>query len=238
MKQPQNSRKSRARSSSRNKGGAKNGGNSPGNRVDVRVRGNPKQHLEKYKNLAREAMQAGDRVQAEYYFQFADHYQRVLNELRGPDRFYDDDADQDGDDVSSDDDDDGDSEGEGEGQGQQQSDNDDRRDRGRRGRGRGRGRGGRQQDDANGDNGSDDDTAGNRGNDEGAGNEGELPLAPAAPRGRRRAADPSDSDQPVEVHPELEFEGGALREVKPRRPRAPRRPRTSGDTPSEGGEAA
>ncbi|MCJ9430446.1 DUF4167 domain-containing protein [Kordiimonas marina] len=83
MKQAQNARKQRARPSSR-KGGSNKGGN-PGNaRSENRVRGNPKQLLEKYKNQAREAKQAGDRVLAEYYYQFADHYQRVVNDMRGP----------------------------------------------------------------------------------------------------------------------------------------------------------
>src|SRR3546814_16041581 len=53
-----------------------------GNRVDSRQRGNASQLLEKYKNLARDAQTQGDRVTAEYYLQFADHYFRVLNEHR------------------------------------------------------------------------------------------------------------------------------------------------------------
>jgi len=44
--------------------------------------GNAAQMLEKYKTLARDATQAGDRITAEYYFQYADHYFRVLNENR------------------------------------------------------------------------------------------------------------------------------------------------------------
>ena len=55
---------------------------SPGNRQDNRQRGNAAQLLEKYKSLARDAQLAGDRVQTEYYLQFADHYFRVLNENR------------------------------------------------------------------------------------------------------------------------------------------------------------
>ena len=55
------------------------GGNS--NR-DTRQRGNAAQLLEKYKNMARDAQLAGDRVQTEYYLQFADHYFRVLSETR------------------------------------------------------------------------------------------------------------------------------------------------------------
>lgn len=53
-----------------------------GNRIDNRARGNAAQLHEKYKNLARDAQTQGDRVMAEYYFQFADHYFRVLGEGR------------------------------------------------------------------------------------------------------------------------------------------------------------
>lgn len=48
------------------------------NRIDSRARGNAPQLLEKYKKLAQDAQHNGDRVQAEYYLQFADHYFRVL----------------------------------------------------------------------------------------------------------------------------------------------------------------
>jgi hypothetical protein len=54
----------------------------PGNRQDNRQRGNAAQLLEKYKSLARDAQMGGDRVQTEYYLQYADHYFRVLNESR------------------------------------------------------------------------------------------------------------------------------------------------------------
>jgi hypothetical protein len=57
-------------------------GGQPGNRQDNRQRGNAAQLLEKYKNLARDAQLAGDRVQTEYYLQYADHYFRVLGENR------------------------------------------------------------------------------------------------------------------------------------------------------------
>src|SRR5206468_1626316 len=36
----------------------------------------------KYKSMARDAQLAGDRVQTEYYLQYADHYFRVLGESR------------------------------------------------------------------------------------------------------------------------------------------------------------
>jgi hypothetical protein len=55
---------------------------SPGNRQENRSRGNAAQLLEKYKSLARDAQLQGDRVQSEYYLQFAEHYFRVLNENR------------------------------------------------------------------------------------------------------------------------------------------------------------
>jgi len=58
------------------------GGQPGGNRQDNRQRGNAAQLLEKYKSMARDAQLAGDRVQSEYYLQFADHYFRVLSENR------------------------------------------------------------------------------------------------------------------------------------------------------------
>lgn len=69
-----------------NNGGRPNGGNrgggDNGNRIDNRARGNAAQLLEKYRNMARDAQMAGDRVNAEYYLQFADHYFRVLADNR------------------------------------------------------------------------------------------------------------------------------------------------------------
>jgi hypothetical protein len=59
-----------------------NQGPNPGNRQDNRSRGNAAQLLEKYKSLARDAQMQGDRVQSEYFLQFAEHYYRVLNENR------------------------------------------------------------------------------------------------------------------------------------------------------------
>jgi hypothetical protein len=54
----------------------------PGNRQENRSRGNAAQLHEKYKAMARDAQLAGDRVQTEYWLQFADHYYRILNENR------------------------------------------------------------------------------------------------------------------------------------------------------------
>lgn len=63
----------------RNQGG---GGGNQGNRIDSRARGNAPQMLDKYKKLAQDAQHNGDRVQAEYYLQFADHYFRVIADNR------------------------------------------------------------------------------------------------------------------------------------------------------------
>ncbi|WP_267394702.1 MULTISPECIES: DUF4167 domain-containing protein [unclassified Sphingomonas] len=54
-----------------------------GNRIDSRARGNANQLFEKYKNLASDAQRQGDRVNTEYYLQFADHYFRVIADQRG-----------------------------------------------------------------------------------------------------------------------------------------------------------
>ncbi|MDJ0643792.1 MAG: DUF4167 domain-containing protein [Erythrobacter sp.] len=63
----------RGRGNRNNQGGA----NSQ-NRIDSRARGNAPQLLDKYKKLAQDAQHNGDRVQMEYYLQFADHYFRVI----------------------------------------------------------------------------------------------------------------------------------------------------------------
>ena len=46
---------------------------------DGKVRGTAQQVLEKYQALGRDASSAGDRISAEAYFQFAEHYYRVVN---------------------------------------------------------------------------------------------------------------------------------------------------------------
>lgn len=169
MKQAQNPRnKSRGRPAPRKGGGRSNNSSNQGNRSDNRPRGNPKQLLEKYKTQARDALQAGDRIEAEKWFQYADHYQRVLNEMQAS-----------------------------------RGDRDD--DRGRRGR-----RGHNRNDEA------DTDTV----EDVSEENEADAAL------------DLADSDQPVEVHPELDFsiEEPAADEKPKRRGR---KPKAEGDEASE-----
>jgi hypothetical protein len=58
------------------------GGGQQVNRIDSRARGNAPQMLEKYRKLANDAHLNGDRVNAEYYLQFADHYFRVIADTR------------------------------------------------------------------------------------------------------------------------------------------------------------
>ena len=75
----------------RGRGNRNQGGNGAHvNRIDSRARGNAPQMLDKYKKLAQDAQHNGDRVQMEYYLQFADHYFRVIadnkarqDEMRG-----------------------------------------------------------------------------------------------------------------------------------------------------------
>ena len=50
---------------------------------DVRVRGNAHQVFDKYQALAREAAASGDRIQAEAYWQYADHYYRLIQSMGG-----------------------------------------------------------------------------------------------------------------------------------------------------------
>jgi hypothetical protein len=50
---------------------------------DVRVRGNAHQVFDKYQALAREAASSGDRIMAEAYWQYADHYFRMLQASGG-----------------------------------------------------------------------------------------------------------------------------------------------------------
>lgn len=65
------------------------GGNIPLNRnhvfdssgPDLRIRGTAQQLFEKYLQLGRDASGASDRVMAESYFQYAEHYFRVLNAM-------------------------------------------------------------------------------------------------------------------------------------------------------------
>lgn len=45
---------------------------------DVKIRGSAQQVLEKYQQYARDAHTSGDRILSEAYFQYAEHYQRIV----------------------------------------------------------------------------------------------------------------------------------------------------------------
>jgi len=101
MKQAPNQRRSRGRGNnsgggSGNTGGNNGGGNGGGgntggarrntrnqtyesNGPDIKVRGSAQQVLDKYLQLARDCQTGGDRVKAEAYLQFAEHYYRIVN---------------------------------------------------------------------------------------------------------------------------------------------------------------
>lgn len=166
MKQAQNPRnKSRGRPAPRKGGGRSNNSSNQGNRSDNRPRGNPKQLLEKYKTQARDALQAGDRIEAEKWFQYADHYQRVLNDMQA-----------------------------------NRAERDD--ERGRRGRGR-------------------------RNRNEEADTPETSEETAAEGVAEEAATDPAESDQPVEVHPELDLAAEVAAEEKPKR--RTRKPRAEAD---------
>jgi hypothetical protein len=76
----QNRNNNRRRGRGNNRGGP--GGGNQGNRIDSRARGNAPQMLEKYRKMAHDASLNGDRVQTEYFLQFADHYFRVVADSR------------------------------------------------------------------------------------------------------------------------------------------------------------
>lgn len=75
-----NNNRRRGRGNNNNRQGG--GGGQQTNRIDSRARGNAPQMLEKYRKLAHDAHLNGDRVQSEYYLQFADHYFRVIADTR------------------------------------------------------------------------------------------------------------------------------------------------------------
>lgn len=80
-----NNSNNRRRGRSNRPGGGSSGGGGNGqqlNRIDSRARSNAPQLLEKYRKLAQDSHLNGDRVTAEYYLQYADHYFRVLADQR------------------------------------------------------------------------------------------------------------------------------------------------------------
>jgi len=85
MKQSPNQRRSRSRGNSNHNthsgGGRRNSRNHTyeSNGPEVKVRGSAQQVLDKYLQLARDCQTGGDRVKAEAYLQFAEHYYRIVS---------------------------------------------------------------------------------------------------------------------------------------------------------------
>jgi hypothetical protein len=116
-RQGQHNKRGRGRNNRRPGGGGGGhnvgGGGTPANRVyesngpDVKVRGTAQTVAEKYMQLGRDAQSSGDNVMAESYFQFSEHYFRVMaaaqpvgqptTQLRRPD---DEDFEEDGGDTA------------------------------------------------------------------------------------------------------------------------------------------
>jgi hypothetical protein len=80
MKQGSNNRRSRFRGGGGKRQSGGGGRNSfESNGPDVKIRGTAQQVQEKYLSLARDATSSGDWVSAEAYFQFAEHYHRIIS---------------------------------------------------------------------------------------------------------------------------------------------------------------
>ena len=80
MRQGQNNPKRSRGRGGRNNGRPQHSANRAydSNGPDVKIRGTATHVCEKYQQLARDAISAGDRVMAENYFQHAEHYYRLL----------------------------------------------------------------------------------------------------------------------------------------------------------------
>lgn len=79
MKHNSGNRRSRPRSGKQRHGGGGGRSNYESNGPDGKVRGSAHQVLDKYLALARDAQLSGDRINAESFYQYAEHYYRVLN---------------------------------------------------------------------------------------------------------------------------------------------------------------
>lgn len=81
MRHTSSNRRGRKRSNGRQQGQGRThvyDSNGP----DVRIRGTAHQVAEKYDALAKDAKASGDHIMAENYYQHAEHYIRIINELK------------------------------------------------------------------------------------------------------------------------------------------------------------
>ena len=84
MRQGSNGRRPRGRPQRKQHGGTPRQGNFDSSGPEGRIRGNAHQVYEKYIGLARDATSAGDRIAAESYYQYAEHYYRIDNARTDP----------------------------------------------------------------------------------------------------------------------------------------------------------
>ena len=70
--------------SKRHSGGHGRNSNFESNGPEVKVRGTAQQILDKYQALARDAISAGEHITAEAYYQYAEHYYRLVHADGGP----------------------------------------------------------------------------------------------------------------------------------------------------------
>jgi len=84
MRQGPNGRRPRGRPNRKQHGGPSRPNSYDSGGSEGRIRGNAHQVYEKYVGLARDAISAGDRVAAEAYFQYAEHYYRIVNSSTDP----------------------------------------------------------------------------------------------------------------------------------------------------------
>ena len=83
MKHGSNPRRARSRGNGKRHPSPRGGQSIESNGPEVKVRGTAQQVQEKYLALARDAFTSGDRIAAEGYFQFAEHYQRMCRAEHG-----------------------------------------------------------------------------------------------------------------------------------------------------------
>jgi hypothetical protein len=83
MKHGSNPRRARSRGNGKRHLSPRGGQSIESNGPEVKVRGTAQQVQEKYLALARDAFSSGDRIAAEGYFQFAEHYHRMYRADHG-----------------------------------------------------------------------------------------------------------------------------------------------------------
>ena len=207
--QPQNRQRSRGRGNNNRNQNNRNQLNRAmeSNGPDVRIRGTAAHIAEKYSQLANDAQTAGDTVSAQSYWQFAEHYNRLVAAAQAAQQQAREEQ-----------------QAAREARGEADNDGDDNR-REDRGRGRGRGR--------NNNRGDNSEAAGKEAAAKAA-DGGEAP-APADTAVNGEGPQPEISPTPAEVvlsEKPVEASGDPEAAAKPNKPRRPRKPKEDAATPS------